>query len=113
MKNGYLGELRAREKEIQESKVGLENFYMMEKEDEFQQKKEEIENKTNKVDELMVSYGSTVKSVKLAVEPYLNYDIDEIMLPNTSSNTSSAGVLLHREKQQGNQISVSLSVKKH
>ena len=85
MKNGYLGELRAREEEIQESKMGLENFYMMEKEEELQQKKNEIECKTNKVDELKASYGGTVRSAKLAVEPYLNCDIDEIMLPNTSS----------------------------
>ena len=72
MKDGYLGELNAREADFQKFKLDLEGLYMGSPGDEAIEKDHETKGKyqvcLDTIDTLMPAVATTMKSVKMAVE---------------------------------------------
>ena len=74
MKQGYLGELDARESEFTSLKLKLEGLYMIGKDDKEiendEKTKGDFERALQEVETLAPTYASTIKSVKMAIESW-------------------------------------------
>ena len=76
MKAGYLGELAAREAELNTNKTTLEGLYMTEKSEkdieESLETKKQFSLALNNAEKIMPMYATTIKSVKMAIESQLS-----------------------------------------
>jgi hypothetical protein len=97
MKQGYLGELDARETEFTNLKLQLEGLYMIGKDDKEiendNETKGQFEKALQEVESLTPTYASTIKSVKMAIEswnrnPYCIYIIMNYIFPSEIMNSS-------------------------
>ena len=78
MKAGYIAEIDMRSGEFNDIKASLEALYMIDKSDEDLQKDEESKDKIVSAfaaaDQLVPSYQTTIKSVRLAIDSCIMFE---------------------------------------